>query len=142
MGFHPNTLKIFWKNLVKLLVKCNYIAFFGIYCDVFKPFRQTFGLPPSLSGTAFNLGRLPWKGSCHAVTEGFAFSWEKVLSEAKRMRGRFCLFLSCFPIICHLRDTFPQGKALKPQIFYSKYKFIELKANSKAVPEMEGLATL
>ena len=24
-----------------------------------KPFRQTFGLPPSLSGTAFDLGRLP-----------------------------------------------------------------------------------
>ena len=28
-------------------------------------------LPPSLSGTAFGLGRLPWKGSCHEVTEGF-----------------------------------------------------------------------
>ena len=24
-----------------------------------KPFRQTFGLPPYLSGTAFELGRLP-----------------------------------------------------------------------------------
>ena len=24
-----------------------------------KPFRQTFGLPPSLSGTAFEFGRLP-----------------------------------------------------------------------------------
>ena len=35
-----------------------------------KPFRQTFGLPPFLSGTAFDFGRLPCKGSCHTVTEG------------------------------------------------------------------------
>ena len=35
-----------------------------------KPFRQTFGLPPSLSGTAFDFVRLPCKRSCHAVTEG------------------------------------------------------------------------
>ena len=54
------------------------------------------------------------------------------------MRGKFYLFLRCFPLICHLRDIFPQGKALKSPFFYDKYKFIEVKANTKAVPEREG----
>ena len=35
-------------------------------------------------------GRLPWKGSCHAVTEGFAFSLvEKVLSHRRSGWGVF-----------------------------------------------------
>ena len=44
LGFHPKPWKFFEKNLVKLLSKRNYIAFFE------NPFAKL--LKPSLSGTA------------------------------------------------------------------------------------------
>ena len=62
-------------------------------CKAFKPFRQTFGLPPSLSGTAFEFGRLPWKGSCHAVTEGFAFSQGKAFKHFSRKMQWNCILI-------------------------------------------------
>ena len=100
----------------------------------------------------------PWKGrwQTEGLTEGFAFSLvEKVLSEAKRMRGKSCLFLRCFPLICHLRDIFPtKGKTLKPQIYKLSINLSDWNhnpsvtawqlpfhgslPNSKAVHEREG----
>ena len=72
----PQTLKIFWKKFSKTFGKMQFHCIFcKSICEAFKAFRQTFGLPPSLSGTAFG----SWEGSHErgAVTQwlrGFAFS--------------------------------------------------------------------
>ena len=50
LGVHPKPRKFFEKNLVKLLVKCNFIAFFV------NPF-------------AIFLKSSPWWGRCHEVTD-------------------------------------------------------------------------
>ena len=50
LGFHPKPWKFFEKNLVKLLVKCNFIAFFINPCAIF-------------------LKSSPWWGRCHEVTD-------------------------------------------------------------------------
>ena len=45
-----------------------------------KPFRQaTLATFPFRDGFKTAVFRLPWKGSCHAVTEGFAFPQGKAL---------------------------------------------------------------
>ena len=90
MGFHPKPRKFFEKNLVKLLVKCNFIAFFVNPFAIFlKPSlggRQT---PQSLRDSSPFMGafqtRTPsLKGKVASVAwrKGFkAFSLvEKVLS--------------------------------------------------------------
>ncbi len=50
---------------------------------------------------------------------------EKVLSESETDEGLFPIIFTLFSPHLSLRDIFPtEGKTLKPQIFYAKYKFI------------------